>query len=205
MIRTKDSSQDGFDAWAELRAGVLRYVAHRVADAHAAEDITQDVMLKVRAKLATTAGVERLEAWVIAIARNAVVDHYRARRPAAPLDAAAGVALTDGADRAAEGDRAITELSSCVRPMIDRLDPADAQALRLADMEGLSQQALADRIGLSLSGAKSRVQRARAKLSAMILDCCDIERNRHGGVVDFERTPRSGGYCGPEAPGDRCA
>jgi RNA polymerase sigma-70 factor (ECF subfamily) len=202
------------DLWSDLRAGVHRYVARRVRDSHAAEDVTQDVMLKVGASLAASASaspespspageIERLDAWVMAIARNAVIDHYRARRDRATRDeaAAAGVAPAD------EPADAIAELSSCVRKMIDHLDPASADALRLVDLENVSQQALADRMGISLSGAKSRVQRARAKLSAMILDCCDLERNRQGGVVDYQTTPRSPRYCGgggSEPPGDSC-
>jgi RNA polymerase sigma-70 factor (ECF subfamily) len=67
--------------------------------------------------------------------------------------------------------------------------------LTLTDLDGLSQQQLADRIGLSLSAAKSRVQRAREKLHVMMLDCCDIERNRAGAVVDYQTTPRTPNYC----------
>jgi RNA polymerase sigma-70 factor (ECF subfamily) len=68
--------------------------------------------------------------------------------------------------------------------------------MRLADFEGLSQQELADRAGISLSGAKSRVQRARQQLRDMLLDCCKIERDSRGGVVEVETTERTSRYCG---------
>jgi len=186
------------NAWSELRDGVHRFVARRIRDAHAAEDVTQEVMLKVRAKLPSSA-IERLDAWVMSIARNAVIDHYRSRRPVAALDATADIATED------QTSDATAELSTCVARMIDRLDPPDAEALRLVDLQGVSQQNLADRAGISLSGAKSRVQRAREKLSAMVLDCCDLERNRQGGVVDYQTTPRSPLYCGDEEPGGSCS
>jgi RNA polymerase sigma-70 factor (ECF subfamily) len=178
------------NVWADLREGVRRFVARRVRDAHAAEDIAQDVMLKVRANLPALPAGERLHAWVIAVARNSVVDHYRARAK----DAALAEAEILAADEPSPDPSA--ELAGCLARMIERLPQPYGEALRLADIEGLSQQELADRAGVSLSGAKSRVQRAREKLRAMLLDCCDIERNRHGGVVDYRTTPRSKDYCG---------
>ena len=176
------------NAWSDLHAAVRAFIARRVRDPHAADDIAQDVMLKVQSQLATkTPAEEKLDAWVFRVARNAVVDHYRARREQSPLEADA-VAAENQTTPAAE-------LSQCVRQIIQHLPPEYAEALTLTDLEGLSQQQLADRIGLSLSAAKSRVQRGREKLQTMILDCCDVERNRQGAVVDYQATPRTPNYC----------
>jgi RNA polymerase sigma-70 factor (ECF subfamily) len=177
------------DAWTDLHAAVRAFVARRVRDAHAADDIAQDVMLKVQSQLAAEpSAAEKLDAWVFRVARNAVIDHYRARGDQSPLDASDAIAIEREEDPAAE-------LSRCVRQIIQRLPPEYALALTLTDLQGLSQQQLADRIGLSLSAAKSRVQRAREKLQATLLDCCDIERNRSGAVVDYQTTRRTPNYC----------
>ena len=182
------------NAWTELHAAVRAFVGKRVRDAHAADDVAQDVMLKLQSQLATQAppAEEKLDAWVFRVARNAVVDHYRARRASEPVDA--------DAPAPQEARTPAAELSQCVRQIIQRLPPQYAEALTLTDLEGLSQQQLADRIGLSLSAAKSRVQRAREKLGSMILDCCEVERNRAGAVVDYQTTPRTPKYC--DSPGD---
>ena len=182
------------NAWTDLHAGVRAFVARRVRDQHTADDIAQDVMLKVQSQLATEApAAEKFDAWVFRVARNAIIDHYRARRDQAPVDDAELAA-------AEESTTAAAELSQCVRQIIARLPSEYAEALTLTDLEGLSQQQLADRIGLSLSAAKSRVQRGREKLGAMILDCCQVERNRAGAVVDYQTTPRTPKYC--DSPGD---
>jgi RNA polymerase sigma-70 factor (ECF subfamily) len=76
--------------------------------------------------------------------------------------------------------------------------------MKLADIEALSQQEVADRTGISLSGAKSRVQRARQQLREMILDCCKVERDARGNVVDCETTERSSRYCGDEDGKPQC-
>jgi RNA polymerase sigma-70 factor (ECF subfamily) len=53
-----------------------------------------------------------------------------------------------------------------------------SQALILTEYEGLSQKEMAERLGISFSGAKSRVQRARRKLRDLLLQCCHFELDR---------------------------
>jgi RNA polymerase sigma-70 factor (ECF subfamily) len=181
------------NAWSDLHAAVRAFVGRRVRDAHVADDIAQDVMLKMQSQIASNTpapAAEKLDAWIYRVARNAIIDHYRARRDQADIDSAGAIATQEAESTPA------AELSQCVRQIIGRLPPEYAEALTLTDLEGLSQQQLADRIGLSLSAAKSRVQRGREKLQTMILDCCNIERNRAGAVVDYQTTPRTSKYCG---------
>jgi RNA polymerase sigma-70 factor (ECF subfamily) len=68
--------------------------------------------------------------------------------------------------------------------------------LTLSEIEGLPQQQVAERLGLSLSGAKSRIQRGREKLRQRLLDCCDIETGRVG-IIGYEpRVPKCDSGCG---------
>ena len=67
--------------------------------------------------------------------------------------------------------------------------------MELSEGEGLSQREVADRLGLSLSGAKSRLQRGRALLRGMLLDCCHLDLDRYGNVVDYEQRRRCD-HCG---------
>ena len=68
--------------------------------------------------------------------------------------------------------------------MIRTLPARYAEALLLTDIDGLTQAAAAERLGLSLSGMKSRVQRGRRLLKQTLLRCCAVELDRRGGVVD---------------------
>jgi RNA polymerase sigma-70 factor (ECF subfamily) len=88
--------------------------------------------------------------------------------------------------------------------MVEQLPEPYRTALKLADLEGLSQQDIADREGISLSGAKSRVQRARRQLGDMIRDCCRVERDARGNVIDYETTGRSVRYCGDDEGRPQC-
>jgi RNA polymerase sigma-70 factor (ECF subfamily) len=158
------------------------------------DDITQEVMLKVQTQLDAMPPEDKLPAWVFAVARNAVIDHYRARAIRDHADIAAIDPVADATGD--EQQAAVRELTPCLLRMVDQLPEPYREAMKQADFEGLSQQEIADRAGISLSGAKSRVQRARQQLHDMLLDCCKVERDARGNVMDFETTERSGRYCG---------
>jgi RNA polymerase sigma-70 factor, ECF subfamily len=189
------------EAWRELRDRLRRFVGSRVKDPHAADDIAQDVLLKLQAHAADVPPEDTLPAWTIAVARNAVIDYYRARAVRDHADIADVEPAAETAD--ADGD-AVRDLSRCLSRMVEQLPEPYRQAMDRVDFEGVSLQELADRVGVSLSGVKSRVQRARQHLREMLRDCCDIERDGRGNVMDFERTERSGRYCGDSGGEPQC-
>lgn len=184
-----------YDLWTELGGRVRRFVGSRVNDPATADDLAQDVMLKVQANLGTLPPEEKLPAWVLAVARNALIDHYRARAVRDHADIADAEPVADPADEA-ERQNAIRDLTPCLTRMVEQLPEPYRAAMKMADFEGLGQQEVADRAGISLSGAKSRVQRARQMLREMVEDCCKVERDGRGNPFDFETTERSAGYCG---------
>jgi RNA polymerase sigma-70 factor, ECF subfamily len=162
-------------------AGHLRsFIRSRVNDRAAAEDILQEVFLKIHQKLPTLRASERLESWVWRIARNAIADHFRRSRPNEPLPEALAVSSETPAD--------LPDLRPCVRQFVKELQPAYREALLFTEWQGLTQQEMGKRLGLSSSGAKSRVQRARDQLKKLLLDCCRIELDRRGNIL--EMTPR---------------
>jgi RNA polymerase sigma-70 factor, ECF subfamily len=78
------------------------------------------------------------------------------------------------------------ELAPSVAAMVNALPEPYREALYLTEYQGLSQRDLAVRLGLSFSGAKSRVQRAREKLKQLLLDCCHLEFDRRGRIIDYQ-------------------
>ena len=164
--------------WAELGDRLRAFVGRRVSDEADAEDIVQDVFLRIHTRIDSLSDERKLTSWVYQIARNAIIDHYRARRP---LDALSDLVAAPDAPL----DDVTEELLPGLGAMLARLPAEDREALLLTEVEGLTQQELADRLGLSLSGAKSRVQRARKKLKLAFVDCCRIEFDRRGGVADY--------------------
>jgi RNA polymerase sigma-70 factor (ECF subfamily) len=190
--------------WSDLGERLRRFIGKRVSDAHAVDDITQDVLLKLQSQLGDLPPDDKLPAWLFRVARNAIVDYYRSRAVREHVDVTdhEPVAATMEADDQAD---AAAELTPCLLRMVELLPEPYREALKLADFQGRGQQEVADLMGISLSGAKSRVQRARTMLREMIYDCCQITRDGRGNVLDFARTERSARYCGGDDGKAQCS
>lgn len=182
------------ELFAEFLEPLRAFIARRVDSAHV-DDITQDVFLKIAANIGTLKDEQKLRAWIYQIARNAITDHYRRHQNSpVPLE----MPETIEAAEASEPDRA-GELSLCVRPLVRQLPAKYREALELTEFEGISQKELSERLGISSSGARSRVQRARTKLKDILVSCCTIETDSHGTITDFsKRTARGAAECAPE-------
>lgn len=184
-------------AWQSLRGELVRFVRARVGDEATADDIVHDVLLRALGELDGPQPPVHLRGWLYRVTRNAIVDHYRARRPDAELP---DEESAPPANEAADDASAEQELARCLEPLLATLPPSHREALTLAELDGLTQREVAVHAGLSLSGAKSRVQRARKMLRESILDCCRVEVDRRGGIVDFQRRAGAAPNCAGRAP-----
>ncbi len=185
--------------WRELRARLHGFVERRVGNPEDAEDIVQDIFVRMQSNIKRLSSADRLNAWAFRIARNAIVDHYRTtNRSEVTGETAAKVINRLGADEVDGGEPppdARAELARCIAPMVRGLPDDYRRAIELTELEGMTQAAAAERLDLSVPGAKSRVQRGRARLRTMLLRCCQIETDRRGRVVAFET--RDGEGCAP--------
>ena len=184
--------------WRELRARLGAFVGRRVGNPEDAEDVVQDVLVRMQQNIDALSSADRLDAWAFRITRNTIADHYRSpKRREVSGEAAAEVMDELAADRLGgePSNDARAEIARCVAPMVRGLPDDYRRAIELTELQGLTQATAAERLGLSVPGAKSRVQRGRARLKEMLLRCCEIETDRRGRVVAFE--VRDGGSCSP--------
>ena len=129
---------------------------------------------------------DKISGWLFLIARNTVIDHFRTTGKKAKLTEE----LPHDLEVQLEEDMPALEnpeaLRDAFRRLLFALPEPHREALVLTEYEGLTQKQLADRLGISLSGAKSRVQRAREKLKDALLECCALEFDRRGNVIECE-------------------
>jgi len=158
-----------------------RYLVQRVRCKQDADDLLQEIFIKIHLKLPTLSKRESLPAWVWQITRNTLLDYYKQKRlPVVEIEQAA----TQSADLSP------TEfnqwMADCVRPFLELLSEHHKEALKLADLQNLSQKELAQQWSMSYSGAKSRVQRARVELHGLFTQCCQIEADKYGNLMQVE-------------------
>lgn len=168
--------------WNRYSDGLRAFLSTRVPP-DAVDDLLQDIFVKIHLKLPTLRHADRLSGWIYQIARNVIVDHFR-QKSRAPADADVAEIYFDDDETAAR-----QELIACVAPFIDQLPETYRDAVRMSELEGMTQAEVARRLGLSLSGAKSRVQRGRAIAERMLEECCVFQRDARGRVADYERKP----------------
>ena len=189
--------------WAELHANIRGFVARRVRQQADVDDIVQRVFLHVHRALPTLRDADKLHAWIYQTTRRAIADFYRS--PSQKREVATGAAGDFAEELAGSGleateEAATRELSTCLKPLVRNLAAADQQALQMVEFEGLTQVEAAARLGLSVSGMKSRVQRARSHLRAALDDCCRIALDRRGGVISYEANTGECGSCASPEP-----
>jgi RNA polymerase sigma-70 factor (ECF subfamily) len=165
--------------WRDYHSGLLSFIRRRVDAADLAEDVLQDVFVKVHSRLDTLANTDRIQSWLYQIARNTIIDYYRARKSAEPLPDEMAEQLVH------DNDEEWRELGKCVLPMIERLPEGYRKAILLSEIDGLPLKEVAERLNLSLPGTKSRVQRGREKLKKAFLDCCHVKFDSRGKPVDW--------------------
>jgi len=184
--------QDMADIWLRTHRGLRAFIARRVANDAEAEDILQEVFLRMHRRLASLKDPRRVVSWVFQITRHAIADYYRAperRREvpaglAADLDAAGSATAPYLSRSSTDADRLREELAACLRPLMEKLSSQYREAVTLVELEGLTQNAAAKRLGLSVSGMKSRVQRGRQQLKRLLEECCIIQLDRRRSITE---------------------
>lgn len=145
----------------QMQGPVWRYVVHLVGDHSLAEDVSQEVFLRVHRKLHTLRDPERFVPWLLATARNAAFDagRYRKRRP---------VELVGDRDVWSSDSAQDPHISLEVWDALARLDDQLRESVVLVGMIGLTYQEAADAIGVPEGTVKSRTFRARKLLVEML-------------------------------------
>ncbi|MCA9756732.1 MAG: sigma-70 family RNA polymerase sigma factor [Candidatus Eisenbacteria bacterium] len=201
------------EVWNQLRVRVRNYLRSRVSDPDDAEDLLQEVFLRVHRGLGSLRSEEALDGWVARIVRNVITDHIRAR--AARRNGANGHGGSpassehdaDDRDRGthptgvdgtfaseigivpAEVDereerRSREQIAACLLPLMSVLPADQREALELTEVRGLTQKEAAELVGLSVPGMKSRVQRAKHRLREVMDACCRLHFDARGNLLD---------------------
>lgn len=173
----------------ELHAFLFR----KVKDKDEAHDILQEVLLKVHKNWEQLSKVKNTRAWLFTITRNALTDHWREKQRY-PTES-----LSDGITEQEEGS-IYQQLEALMPAFLQFLPEKYRLPLALSDLEGMPQQEIAERLSISLSGAKSRIQRARSLLRNKFSECLELELNERGIPTDYAVKPHCQEAVNPTQP-----
>jgi RNA polymerase sigma-70 factor (ECF subfamily) len=164
-------------AWALHEPELRGWVRHRLGNAQDVEDLLQDLFLKALRQGERFCSVQNARAWLFEVARNTLADRLRIERNTLelPEDLAALVDESDTVDN----------LSDCLPRVLSELTDEDREAISCCDLQGMAQADFAKSKGLTLSAAKSRLQRARLRMKQQMTLVCQVQVDAKGHVLDF--------------------
>ncbi|MEE8440463.1 MAG: RNA polymerase sigma factor [Spirochaetia bacterium] len=188
MERTEIS----WSAIEEYRPKILRYLA-RLVGPDEAEDLTQEVFLKISRTQAGFRGGAKLSTWIYRIATNTALDRLRKRANEQPgmtdeqLVAADQSAWSGGRVVPVDQQAMNNEMNFCIRKVIDSLPLNYRTVLTLGELENLKAREVAEVLGISVENVKIRLHRARVHL-----------KNELEAGCSFYQTPDQNVACAPE-------
>jgi len=167
--------------WETFHHRLKLFITRRVVDINDVDDLLQDVFVKIHTKIDTLDDYSRIEQWLYQVTRNTIIDFYRKNKPEYNIE------HKEVPERDDSGSQSICELEPFILRVIDHLPDIYREIIRLTDLEGLAQKRAAEKLGITLPAAKSRVLRGREKMKEIILMCCHIEFDRYGTIIDCHR------------------
>ncbi len=164
-------------AWLRYEQELRGFIASRINDHSQIEDILQDVFIKALAEGNRFCQLDNSRAWLFRVTRNQLIDYQRTHKDHAPID--------DQLEENQEESAPVSNLSTCLPFALKNLSLDDQEIIQRCDLDGLPQADYAKQKGLSLTGAKSRIQRARKRLKKQLEISCHIIFDPQGNVCCF--------------------
>lgn len=165
------------NAWDQHERELRGWLRSRLGNPHDAEDMLQDLFLKAMRQDRKFCEIANARAWLFEVARNAMADRLRLKKEE--------VELPDDLTAEQEDVPAVESLAACLPRALSELSEEDRDAITRCDLEGMTQEDYAHLKGLSLPGAKSRVQRARKRLREHLSQACQVKFDATGKICCF--------------------
>ena len=172
--------------WQEYISKLNGFILNRVKNKDDAEDILQDTLTKAIGKIGTLKNCDKLNSWLFQIARNTIIDHYR-KKSKYKLDE-----INDDLIGELTEDNELKKFSSCIIPFINTLSSNYKDIIYMNEIENLSYKEISEKLNISMSALKSRVIRGRKLLKESFQNCCKVETNSYGTIVEIESKSNCG-------------
>jgi len=168
----------------EYSSQLRNFLSSRMKNKTDVDDVLQEVLIKTFRHFKRIKEPDKIKSWLYKTTRTTLIDYYR------KSDKYSSEEIYDIEDEQEEAKDAKRELSKCLNPFFKNLPDEYRKPLEAVEMQGISQKELAEKMGISYSGLKSRVQRGRQMLYRQYKDCCEYEVDVRGGIVNFN--PKAG-------------
>ncbi|MEH6343587.1 MAG: sigma-70 family RNA polymerase sigma factor [Bermanella sp.] len=163
--------------WNTFHHQLLNFIISKVQNKTHAEDILQDVFVKVMKNIETLADEQKLQSWLYQICRYAIIDFYRSKDKNGQQ---ISQETLDTLISEEENHEQQAQISRCLIILINELPQRVSELLIDSEIEQLKQKDIAQKYKITLSATKSRILRGRDLLKKKLSNCCQFEFNENG-------------------------
>lgn len=160
--------------WKDLYQELYAFVQSKVKEEATSKDILQETFIKIHLNIYKLKDCSKLTSWIYQITRNVINDYFRGKKQLVELE---------NIELPVEEEPSFLRLTNCINSKIEQLPKKYEEAMVLTTFKNLKQTELANYLGISYSGTKSRVQRAKEKLIELVADCEHVETDRKGNIL----------------------
>ena len=171
----------------EYSDSLKRFILSKVKNEEISNDILQEVFIKIHLKKDSIKNQSSIKSWSFTVANNTIVDYFNKKTIKTELlpDTQATEDVTNEEHSAID----------CLKPLINNLPKIYVEAMLLSEIQGLKQAEVAKKLGISLTGAKSRIQRGRELLKQGFINCCDYKLNESGHLTGEHKSKKDCKVC----------
>jgi len=167
------------NTWKNLSDKLYKFILRKIKDKEIAKDILQDVLLRILEKKDTMKNSDNYEGWIFQITRNLLIDYFRKNNRNIDFS------LLQNNESNSNSPDIYERFTASLSEFIKDLPPKYKEPLILSEIQGLNQKIIAEKLNLTLTATKSRIQRARKLLKDNFWECSSFEFDSYGKVIDF--------------------
>lgn len=171
------------DLWNKFSSDLLIFIKSKISNESDAEDILQEVFVKIFKKVDSLKEVSKIKSWLYTITRNTIIDYYR-RGKDSLLDQESMQQLTDNLE---EESNMNDEVADCLKSMIFKLPDKYKEVYEKYENEGLKHKEIAEELDISVSTSKVRLLRAKEIFKNNLKKCCHFEVDSYGNILDYKK------------------
>lgn len=180
--------------WDRFRYELLNFIKTKVNDEYKAEDILQEIFIKLYKNIDQLDDPDKLKPWLYKITNNTIIDYYRKRK-----DTAVQIEELEGVpEYQEESSNMNEEILTCLKSFLYELPDKYRDPLVMYEFKGMKHKDISEELNISMSGSKTRIQRAREKLKEALCQCCNIEFDAYGNIIDYKKKESY------QCPDDKC-
>ncbi|GHC49114.1 hypothetical protein GCM10008083_10720 [Ulvibacter litoralis] len=158
--------------WNRFNTQVYFFILKKVKDKDAANEILQNSFLKIHLNIAQLKDVEKAKAWTFQIARNEIINYFKAESKTVHKSNLDAITTTENYEELCCFERFVTNLPKEYNEVID-----------LVYLKGKKQAEAAELLGISIANVKARIRRSKAILTKNFNECCKFDLNDEGKLV----------------------